>query len=157
LSDLNDRPLKFLTDFRPRARYVWWKFMNAILQTTWRRKENGRDILLQEVAKATRYWGSPGSYVKKSMLRGFADEIGQDIESILDISINDDTGDTGDTGDLYHETVVSTLEENVFQAKKAAKKVEDKSRDEDSEDESGDEDNEDEWSWTEEDLIWGRG
>jgi hypothetical protein len=145
LSDLNERPLKFLTDFRPRARYVWWTFMNAILQATWRKKENGGDILQQEVAKATRHWGSPGSYVKKSLLRGIADEICQDIESILDISINDDTGDTGD---LYHETVVSILEENVFQAKKAAKKVED---------ESEDEDNEDEWTWTEEDYIWGRG
>ena len=128
LADLNGRPLKFLNDFRPRARYVWWTFMNAILQASWRQNFDENNVLFREVAKATRYWGSPGSYVKKNMLRGFVDELGQDIESILDISEDD----TGDTSDLDQDKIIPGVitNEALFQAKEAEKKN----------DESGDED-----------------
>ena len=57
LAELGGRPLRFHTNFRPRARYVWWTFMNAILQTAWRQKLNGKNVLRQEVAGAARYFG----------------------------------------------------------------------------------------------------
>jgi hypothetical protein len=109
LAKLDGRPLKFHTGFRPRARYVWWTFMNAVLQTAWRQKQNERNALPQEVVKATRYWGTCGCYVKKNMLRGFVDELGQDIESILENAIEED--DTGDTGDADPDAVAVMVSE----------------------------------------------
>jgi HNH endonuclease len=134
LAQLDGRPLKFHTDFRPRARYVWWTFMNAILQNSWRQKQNEKNILRQEVAKATRYWGTRGRYVKKNMLRGFVDELGQDIESILENAIEDD-----DTGDADPDAVAVMASETVFRMQEAAKEDEDEDEDEDKdEDEDGD-------------------
>ena len=118
--------------------------MNAILQTAWRQKQNERDILRQKVANAIRYWGSPGSYVKKNILRGFVDKLGQDIGSILENSIEED--DTGDTSDVDRDAVAVIVSETVFRMEEAAKEYEedeDESRDEEDEedeDESGDED-----------------
>jgi hypothetical protein len=36
MAELHERPLKFLNDFRPRSRYVWWTYLNAITQMSWR-------------------------------------------------------------------------------------------------------------------------
>ncbi|RDL40123.1 uncharacterized protein BP5553_00102 [Venustampulla echinocandica] len=128
LADLDGRPLKFHTNFRPRARYVWWTFMNAILQTAWRQKQNEKNVLRQEVANAIRYWGTCGRHVKKNMLRGFVDELGQDIDSILENYIEED--DTGDTGDADPGAVAVMACETVFRTQEAAKKDEDESEDE---------------------------
>ncbi|KAI2620582.1 hypothetical protein GGR54DRAFT_105488 [Hypoxylon sp. NC1633] len=136
LAKLDGRPLKFHTDFRPRARYVWWTFMNAILQTSWRQKPTEKNVLRQEVAKATRYWGTRGRYVKKNMLRGFVDELGQDIESILENA--DEDGDTGDADPVALAVLAS---ETVFRTQEAAKGDGDDDEEEEyDEDEDEDED-----------------
>ena len=134
LAQLDGRQLTFRTHFRPRARYVWWTFMNAVIQTAWRQKQNEKNVLRQEVAKATRYWGTRGRYVKKNMLRGFVDELGHDIESILENSIDDD-----DAGDTAPDAVAVIASETVFRTLEAAKEGED-DEDEDDEDEGEDED-----------------
>ncbi len=131
MAELDGRPLRFHTDFRPRARYVWWTFMNAVLQTAWRQKQNEKNILRQEVAKATRYWGTRGRYVKKNMLRGFVDELGHDIESILENAIEED----GDNNDANPEAVAVMASETVFRMRRAAAKDEDSDEDTDDEDE----------------------
>jgi len=84
LLDLHGKQLEFCTDFRPRARYVWWTFMKAILANGWRQKQTGNNILGKEVGKAVRYWRTRGRYVKKTMLRGFVNEMGQDGDSGAD-------------------------------------------------------------------------
>ena len=33
--DVGDKRLHFLTDFRPRARYLRWIYLNAVLNTAW--------------------------------------------------------------------------------------------------------------------------
>ena len=90
LADLNGRPLKFITAFRPRARYIWWTFMSAILQQSWRAKQAQSTLGQIEVNKAVRYWGTRSRYAKKILIRGFIDQLGQDIKSILEHGIDDE-------------------------------------------------------------------
>ncbi|XEV01737.1 hypothetical protein FSHL1_007024 [Fusarium sambucinum] len=82
LIDLHNRKLIFITDFRPRERYIWWTFLNAILHTYWRGDLNARHVQ-HELRKYTRYWGRGGKYVKKSQLLGLVQELGPDVGSLL--------------------------------------------------------------------------
>ncbi|KAF4449391.1 hypothetical protein F53441_7370 [Fusarium austroafricanum] len=61
IAELHGRKLQFLTDARPKARYVWWTYLNTILKTSWQ-----NDKVVQE-----------------RELIGFVEEIGHDMESIL--------------------------------------------------------------------------
>ncbi|KAK0727589.1 hypothetical protein B0T26DRAFT_695111, partial [Lasiosphaeria miniovina] len=92
LAGLHGGGLQFLNESRPRARYVWWTFLNAITQLTW------KGIVL----KGTRYWGTHGRYVKKNMLLGFVKEIGHDVssiaESIMEHAIEEEEGGPADQG-----------------------------------------------------------
>ncbi len=135
LAQLDGRRLKFQTDFRPRARYVWWTFMNAVLQTAWRQKQNEKNVLRQEVAKATRYWGTRGRYVKKNMLRGFVDELGHDIESILENGIEED-----DTGGADFDAVAVMASETVF-------RMQDEARDDDDDEDEDEDEDDDDGKW----------
>ncbi|OBS25845.1 hypothetical protein FPOA_06380 [Fusarium poae] len=82
LIDLHNRKLNFRTEFRPRERYIWWMFLNAILHTHWRDKLRAPHVQ-QELRKYTRYWGRDGKYVKKNQLLGIADELGRDVASLV--------------------------------------------------------------------------
>ncbi|KAK3358196.1 hypothetical protein B0T25DRAFT_517471 [Lasiosphaeria hispida] len=94
LAGLHGRRLTFLNDARPKARYVWWTFLGAVTQLTWKGSVTNPDSLIQkEVLKRTRYWGTHGKYVKKNMLLGFVQELGHDVgsiaESIMEHAIED--------------------------------------------------------------------
>ena len=92
LLNLHGRKLVFRTNFRPSARYVWWTFLAAILKTGWRQKGSSEsNVMTQEVQQANRYWGTRGRYVKKNMLLGFVEELGQDVESILENAIDEES------------------------------------------------------------------
>ncbi|KAF5006945.1 hypothetical protein FDECE_6703 [Fusarium decemcellulare] len=104
LEELDGRQLRFQTDFRPRARYIWWTFLNTVLQTVW--ESNGK-VQRDEVRKCTRYWGSPGNYVKKNQLLGFVEELGQDVESIL--SAEDGTQEEGPSDGPSKEPEYQTI------------------------------------------------
>lgn len=84
LAELHGRRLKFLNDFRPRSRYVWWTYLNALTQISWREKASTNTAIQQEVNKGTRYWGTHGRYVRKNQLLGFVEQIGHDVKSIAD-------------------------------------------------------------------------
>ena len=55
LAELDGRPLKFLNDFRPRSRYVWWTYLNALIQLSLREKASINTAIQQELSKSTRY------------------------------------------------------------------------------------------------------
>ncbi len=58
LADLHGQKLVFLTNFHPRARYVWWTFLSAVLRTGWQQKSNKEtNAITAEVSKANWYWG----------------------------------------------------------------------------------------------------
>ncbi|KAF7560138.1 hypothetical protein G7046_g4011 [Stylonectria norvegica] len=113
LGDLHGRKLVFKTDFRPRARYVWWTFLNTILRTAWiEQKAGDENTQHQEVRKPTRYWGTRGRYVKQNQLHGFVDEIGHDVESILEYGLEDGTQEPGieAVGAMVQEAIVQSTE-----------------------------------------------
>ncbi|KAK0716191.1 hypothetical protein B0H67DRAFT_539094 [Lasiosphaeris hirsuta] len=96
LADLDGRRLVFQNDARPRARYMWWTFLSAITQLSWKGSVKNPDSLIQkEVLKSTRCWGTHGKYIRKNMLLGFVQEIGHDVssiaESIMEHAIDEDT------------------------------------------------------------------
>ncbi|KAK0727099.1 hypothetical protein B0T26DRAFT_638862 [Lasiosphaeria miniovina] len=83
LAGLHGRRLQFLNESRPRTRYVWWTFLNATTQLTWKGSlKSSKSLIQNEVLKGTRYWGTHGRYVKKNILLGFVNEIGHDVSSI---------------------------------------------------------------------------
>ncbi|QPC71898.1 hypothetical protein HYE68_002650 [Fusarium pseudograminearum] len=83
IAELHNRKLVFLTGFRPRARYIWWTFLNTILHVAWRSNSKDQNIQHEEVRKTTRYWGSRGKYVTKNQLLGFVEEIGHNVANLL--------------------------------------------------------------------------
>ncbi len=91
LPDLHGRKLIFKTDFRPRARYVWWTFLAAVLKTGWQQKTSTETKAV--VHKANRYWDTKGRYVKKNIL-GFVEELGQDVDSILENALEENEVET---------------------------------------------------------------
>ncbi|KAK7427508.1 hypothetical protein QQZ08_005950 [Neonectria magnoliae] len=93
--DLHDRKLVFKTNFRPRARYIWWTFLNTILHVSWNSDNN---VQHAEIRKVTRYWGTRGRYVKQNMLLGYVEELGQDVDSILEYATDDEGEEQPDFG-----------------------------------------------------------
>ncbi|KAI1777536.1 hypothetical protein F4818DRAFT_438873 [Hypoxylon cercidicola] len=98
IEELHGRRLRFRTNFRPRARYMWWMYLNSVLNLSYRHhkedaKSKGRrkskdaetDVakgIDREVELANRYWGTRGRYVKRNQLLGLVEHIGHDIASI---------------------------------------------------------------------------
>lgn len=96
LQDLHNRKLIFKTTSRPRARYVWWAFLNTILRTAWTSKNGDQNVQHAEVRKVTRYWGTRGRYVMQNQLLGFIEELGQDVNSIVDYAITEEGNEEAD-------------------------------------------------------------
>ncbi|KAF5981983.1 hypothetical protein FBULB1_4485 [Fusarium bulbicola] len=95
IAELDGRRLKFRNNFRPRARYIWWTYLNAILKNSWAQKTNAGNMQHVEVRKCTRYWGSRACYVKQNQLLGFVEELGHDVESILEFDKDETAGEPG--------------------------------------------------------------
>ncbi|KAI1207460.1 uncharacterized protein F4807DRAFT_462613 [Annulohypoxylon truncatum] len=87
VEDLDGRRLKFITDFRPGARYMWWAFLNSVVNSSYRNKATRGIGVDKEVELGNRYWGTRGRYIKRDQLLGFVEHLGQDIESISSSSI----------------------------------------------------------------------
>ncbi len=134
LEGLHNKPLKFLTDARPRSRFIWWIFLSAITKLSWRQKQDDKTAIQLEVGKRTRYWGTRGKYVRENQLLGFIEELGQDVNSILDNKLEEE-----ETPEPEFEAVALVASETIRK-----RKLEDEDEDED-EDEGEDEgENEDE-------------
>ncbi|KAI1646991.1 uncharacterized protein F4817DRAFT_338125 [Daldinia loculata] len=142
LMDLHNRPLHFLTDARPRARYIWWTFLAGITYLDWSQSE--RKVIKEEVAMRVRYWGTRWRYAKAAHIRSFIEELGQDIESIVDDSSGsgngEDEGVEAEAGEMAAIAVVSTKildagkESRVKAGEESEDEIEDEENDEDEED-----------------------
>ncbi|KAI6082630.1 hypothetical protein F4821DRAFT_246736 [Hypoxylon rubiginosum] len=105
LEDLHGRRLEFQTDHRPRSRYMWWLYLNSVVNLSYRRQaeeakgkgqrrgkdteeDAGKDAtnvavgIDREVELGNRFWGTRGRYVRRNLLLGFVEHIGHDISSI---------------------------------------------------------------------------
>ncbi|RYP10821.1 hypothetical protein DL764_000443 [Monosporascus ibericus] len=105
--DLHGRRLKFLNEFRPKARYIWWTYLNAIAQVSFRYKHETEAPLQKEVMNANRYWGGAGSYVGKAVLSGFVKHIGQRYEDVRDAFLDPDSAKDDDVSDITAAAVVT--------------------------------------------------
>ncbi|KAG8677763.1 hypothetical protein FPOAC2_03903 [Fusarium poae] len=84
IASLHGKRLQFLTNKRPRARYLWWTYLNAIVRNAWSQKLTEDNLQHKEVQTCTLYWGSYGSYIKKNQLLGFIEEIGHEVGEALE-------------------------------------------------------------------------
>ena len=86
-SDLDGRELQFRSDFRPRARYLYFHYCVSILRRSWKVTNPDKNPLKDELGKP--YWGTPGRYVRRNMLLAFVEELGHEYESLLEGAIEE--------------------------------------------------------------------
>ena len=82
------RVLQFKSDFRPRARYLWWQSALSHLRKVWRYLEEKREPDLKMRNKF--FWGTKGSCIRKGPLFAIAEEVGVPLESLLDAAMDGD-------------------------------------------------------------------
>ena len=88
LRELDGRRLPWRSPFRPRARYLYYLYCYNILRYVWNNRDEPH-FLPGEFGQP--YWGSPGKYIKESMIKCLVQEIGHEIVSFLE----DDAEDKG--------------------------------------------------------------
>ncbi|KAJ5093164.1 hypothetical protein N7456_009025 [Penicillium angulare] len=85
--DLDGRKLHFLGPTRPAARYVYFHYCIQVLRSAWQMNEaknayGAAKLLEDENGKP--FWGTPGRYLPKNMLRALVEELGHDYKALLD-------------------------------------------------------------------------
>ncbi len=74
-AQLDGRELGFLSDHRPRARYLYYSYCIAMLRRAHHQGEH-EHILKDHLGR--KFWGTPGPYLRKAYLLAFVEEIGAD-------------------------------------------------------------------------------
>ncbi|KAL9099680.1 MAG: hypothetical protein Q9163_004854 [Psora crenata] len=93
---LDNRPVTFRSDIRPRARYLYYHFCMMMLRRSWL-KEKPSQVLRDELGKP--WWATPGRYMKESMLLAFVEEMGHEYEELLEGAF-EDTTDAGKSNEV---------------------------------------------------------
>ncbi|KAL9594854.1 MAG: hypothetical protein Q9219_006789 [cf. Caloplaca sp. 3 TL-2023] len=110
-ADLDNEHVAFKGKFRPRARYLYFAYCQAMLRMAY----GGKHTYVAKVERGKKFWGTPGRYVLKSMLRGFIEAMGDDYSHILEgglESAEEDKGETDVRGVmLANEDIQQCLEE----------------------------------------------
>ena len=84
--DLDNQRLQFRTNFRPRARYLYFAYCEAMLCHSFR--ANHLEASSTEAGKS--FWGVPGGYMFERMLLGFVEEMGHEYDHLLEGAIKED-------------------------------------------------------------------
>ncbi|KGO78015.1 hypothetical protein PITC_025430 [Penicillium italicum] len=84
---LDGRPLKFRSSFRPAARYLYFHYCVQILRMCWQHSSQGKSsqpatILQAEEGKLL--WGTAGRYLPRNMLLALVEEMGHEYRFVLD-------------------------------------------------------------------------
>lgn len=74
-ANLDGRELEFLTDHRPRVRYLYYAYCVAMLRRAHHQGEH-KHILKDHLGR--KFWGTPGPYLRRAYLLAFVEEIGAD-------------------------------------------------------------------------------
>ncbi|KAE8150105.1 hypothetical protein BDV25DRAFT_140160 [Aspergillus avenaceus] len=91
---LDNRVLQFRGSYRPAARYVYFHYCLQVLRRAWKVGPGQRAAfyLTDELGKP--FWGTPGRYIAKTMLRSLVEELGMTAQVVqVDGSDDDDTDD----------------------------------------------------------------
>lgn len=74
--DIHEKKLIFRTDFRPRARYLYFHYLEAIRHHSKTLRNDQPKIDFSELTNA---WCRSGSYIRENMIRAFIEDCGNDI------------------------------------------------------------------------------
>ena len=112
-ADLDNDRLQFMTNFRPRARYLYFAYCAAML----RRSHAGNHLEVSSAEPGKRFWGTPGRYMLEGMLLGFVEEMGHQYKHLLEGAIKEDEAVADPTAIAaanthVQETLKSDNEEN---------------------------------------------
>jgi hypothetical protein len=135
--DLDGTDVEFRNTFRPRARYLYFHYCIQIIRRAWRAEKKAADHLEKEFGKG--YWGSIGTYLPKSMLLAFAEELGHGYDKLLE-------GGEDDEATANQEDKNILLAVASSQVGELPREGGDEESDSD-EDEGGDDDQDDWWGW----------
>ncbi|KAJ5501495.1 hypothetical protein N7453_006312 [Penicillium expansum] len=89
--NLDNRSLKFISDFRPAARYLYFHYCVQVLRRAWQytkdtdKTEAAKDHAVN-VLHGTNdklFWGTPGRYLPRNMLLALVEELGHEYEPLL--------------------------------------------------------------------------
>lgn len=69
--------------FRPRAGYLYWAYLSALLQWVYAGKDTEAYVKVAQQEVRRKFWGTAGSYMNKHMLKGFVEELGHEYEPIM--------------------------------------------------------------------------
>jgi HNH endonuclease len=75
-NDLDGQRLQFRSDYRPRARYLYFHYCTSILRRSWNQNQHW-DLLKKELGQ--KVWATRGRYLSKSQLLGFVEELGHEV------------------------------------------------------------------------------
>ena len=78
--------------FRPRARYLYWSYIEIMLRHSYSEKSKTGMLSAGEVGRrelGKNYWGSAGSYMRRNQLLGFVEAMGHEYEHLLQGAITE--------------------------------------------------------------------
>ena len=127
--DLDDTELVFRSDFRPRARYLYFHYCVQILRVSWKEKHTGA-LLKGEIGKI--YWGTPGRYLPRNMLLALVEETGHEYEHLLEGALEESMGATAEPNDIL---LAAANDEVKIQANELEEEDDDEDKDEDEDEE----------------------
>ena len=85
-NDLDGKKVRFLSDYRPRARYLYWLYCKTVLRQSWREKsKKAKDVRMRDRGKIL--WGAKGAYIKRRMLLAFVEQLGHDYDALMENAI----------------------------------------------------------------------
>ena len=85
-TDLDNERVQFKTNFRPRARHLYFAYCAAML----RRSFAGKHVESSRAEPRRKFWGVPGRYMREGMLLGFVEEMSHDYEHLLEGAIKEE-------------------------------------------------------------------
>ena len=85
--ELDNQPVTFQSDLRPRARYLYYAYCVALLRLAY--NVDKRPIALRS-SLGTKDWGTTGRYLEKSMVQGFVDAVGGEFDGLMGDALSDD-------------------------------------------------------------------
>ena len=84
-AELDHERLEFRTNFRPRARYFYFRYCAAMLRHSF----GGHHLQISKAELRKRFWVAPGRYMREGMLLGFVEEMGHEYEHLLEGAIKE--------------------------------------------------------------------
>ena len=94
--DLDERPLQFRSDTRPRARYLYFLYCMAMIRQAWATRST--EALKQNIGR--QYWGTRGRYIQHGQLQEIVKEMGEDLEFLMEGAMEEGRSPDSDSKSL---------------------------------------------------------